>query len=190
MSKKGEKQEEDSILNEDLDEFNDLDDDRVLPETDNKRWELDEEPIIQNLRFELQKRMNDEGVDAVLSWMRISLGKNIALSNLDINEINSFMRNEMPAFNMELVQNSDEWEIANSSARRAISRWIERSMYVQLKRAYNDGERKYRKDSYQYRENYHHDEVSAGEIGSGFSLPFFGKKKQQPRRREPEYEDF
>lgn len=164
-------------------------DDRVLPETDNKRWELDEEPIIQNLRWELQKRMNDKGVESVLSWLRLSLGKNVALSNLDQDEINRFMRNEMPKFNFELVQNHENWAIKNTSARNSISRWVERSMYLQLKRAFNDGERKYRKESYNYNENYHHDEVSSNEIGSGFTMPFFGRKKQTQRRQQ-EYDDF
>lgn len=161
--------------------------DPVLPETDNKRWELDEEPVIQNLRYELQKRMNPTGVENVLSWLRISLGKNIALSNLDIEEINSFMRNELPAFNFELVQNAAAWDINDSSARIAVSRWVERTMYTQLKRAYQDGERKYRKDSYQYNEHYNHDEVNSSEIGGGFRLPFFSKKRQ-PRRYEEERE--
>lgn len=170
-------------------DFNTFDEDRLLPETDNRRWELDEEPIIQNLRYEISKRMNSKGVEAVLSWMRIALGKNVALSNLDIEEINAFMRNEMPAFNMELVQNAQEWGVKSTSARRAISRWIERSMYIQLKRAFNDGERKYRKDSYSYNENYSHDEVNASEIGGGFSMPFFGKKKRPQQRREPPMRD-
>ena len=60
-------------------------------------------------------------------------------------------------------------------------------MYSQLKRAYGDGERKYRKDSYSYHENYKHDEVDASEIGSGFRMPFLGKKRQPQRQQE--YED-
>lgn len=158
--------------------------DPILPETDNKRWELDEEPVIQNLRFELSKRLNKVGVENVLSWIRISLGKNIALSNLDKEEINSFMRNELPSFDLELVQNSKLWGIQNSSARIAVARWVERTMYTQLKRAYNDGERKYRKDSYQYNENYHHDEVNSSEIGSGWRLPFTKRRRQREEPRE------
>lgn len=176
------KEEENQILEEEGVPYDE--DDRVLPETDNKRWELDEEPIIQNLRWELQKRMNDKGVESVLSWLRLSLGKNVALSNLDQDEINRFMRNEMPKFNFELVQNHESWQLKNTSARNSISRWVERSMYLQLKRAFNDGERKYRKESYNYNENYHHDEVSSNEIGSGFKMPFFGGKKRQQRQQQ------
>lgn len=167
------------------------DDDMRLPETDNKRWELDEEPIIQNLRYELSKRMNALGVDSVLSWLRVHLGKNIALSNLDQSEINEFMRDELPVFNLELVQNERKWNIKSSSARAAVSRWVELAMYAQLKRAFNDGERKYRKDSYSYNEHYRHDEVDNSEIGSGFKFPkLFGGRKKQRQPREERYEDF
>lgn len=166
------------------DEYDEMD--APLPETDNKRWELDEEPVIQSLRYELRKRLNGKGVENVLSWLRVALGKNIALSNLDKEEINAFMRNELPAFNLELVQNAREWGVRNSSARITISRWVERTMYTQLKRAYQDGERKYRKDSYQYRESYNHDEVDNSEIGNGFRMPFFGRKKKQPQMRDYE----
>ena len=175
----------------DLDNFSSDEDDMRLPETDNKRWELDEEPIIQNLRYELSKRMNTIGVDSVLSWLRVHLGKNIALSNLDQSEINEFMRDELPVFNLELVQNEKKWNIKSSSARAAVSRWIEIAMYVQLKRAFKNGERMYRKDSYSYNEHYKHDEVDNSEIGGGFRFPkLFGRKNNQRQQRREYDEEF
>lgn len=187
-------EKKDSIINEDVpDYFEETpqeeapDYDTPLPEADNKRWELDEEPTLQNLRYELAKRLNSTGVEAVMSWLRVSMGKNIALTNLDINEIREIMIDELPAFDYELVQNAEKWGLKSTSSRGAISAWIEKTLYAQLKRAFNDGERKYRKESYGYNENYHHDEVRNDEIGSGFRIPFFGGKKK--RQRTPQYEE-
>jgi hypothetical protein len=176
MTKLDEREEENYIDTEDYDQ--------VLPETDNKRWELDEEPIIQNLRREIFLRVNDTGVEEIIGWLRISLAKNSALTNLKDDEIDDFLRYEMDAFIEECRVNNKRWGFKSPASRSAIVQWVFKSSKNQLKRAFNDGERKYRKDSYQYNENYHHDEVNSNEIGSGFRLPFTGRKKQRREQEE------
>lgn len=163
--------------------------DAPLPETDNKRWELDEEPIIAALYIELSKRLNNRGVADVIGWIRIALNKTSALTNLDMDEIRTRVVSDIRAFNDELRQNNRLWGIKNAASRTAISRWVEKSYYDQVKRAFQDGERKYRKDSYGYNENYSHDEVRADEIGSGFRMPNLNPfKKKRTNHNENDYQ--
>lgn len=161
----------------------------TLEETDNKRWELDEDPQIAKIRMELKKRVNSKGVEEITGWLRMALGKNVALSNLNEIEINRFTHNETKEFVKEIANKQKDWGCRRED-RGPITRWIERTIYLQMKRAYKDGERRYRSDSYGYNEHYKHDEVRNDEIGRGgisWYNPFSGKKEKQEELIEDEY---
>lgn len=194
MSKKrrdGEHLSYNDSLEQEKEYYEDLDD--PLPETDNKRWELDVSQELVIFRKEFSKCMNEEGIDSVMSWLRFSLMKTSALTNLNDKEINDLLRFEIGALIDDLRVNNKKWEIKNPAARSKIIQWVFGCMKKQLKRAYNDGERKYRSDSYGYNEMYRHDEVRPDEIGRGggglFGL-FGGRRKSPPQMRDYEDERF
>lgn len=170
-----------NIINKEEDDFIPRNEE-YLPETDNKRWELDENPVITNLRHELKFRVNSRGVEEITGWLRMAMGKNVALTNLDQKEINWIVKDNVRTFNKEAVNKRRLWQCRKENL-ETLSRWIETAIYAHLKRAYKDGERKYRKESYGYNENYSHDEVSPEEIGGGsrglnFYNPFKGQNKR------------
>jgi len=124
-----------------------LDDYDAVPEDRDNRWELDENQILSDLKKELDTRCTPDGVADILGWLRLSLAKTTALSNLSSDEINLFTRRQADAFNFELISKEKKWGISPSD-RKTLSEWVTKIIYQHQKRAYKDGERKYRGKAY------------------------------------------
>lgn len=181
-------QEEESY-SEDMDfsNFTDSDDD-LLPEQRDNRWELEENEIVAELRKDLRPLLSSEGLNNVCVWLRVSLNRHLALSNLEKKEINSICKNLCITLNKMLVQNSRKWGLTTDASRSQVKNIIKELIFVHLNRAYKDGERRYRSATYRGVGNKEEKQANSSSLGGLFSRKA-EKRRTNAGQREIDYDD-
>ena len=153
-----------------------------LSTTDNRRWELESAPIIEEVLHALRREyrntrgkwvsygepmLNEMGISDIESLiLRPFLDKAIALSNLNDYEINTQIVNVLTSLCRLIADRYKEWDM-NPKYRDAIANMVEGILKTQLNRARNGGERQYRAGAFGYVEKYDHDEIHPSEVGGG-----------------------
>lgn len=131
-----------------------------IDEKDDRRWELDENPIIDRIRHELRRELlnsngkwyrpadiqpvvNRTGEHDILGFLRSSLTKNLAMGNISRTEANTLTRNLIDSFIWMMARNYRKWELDKSYMSWLVD-MLRIHVYTHLTRPINEGERKYR----------------------------------------------
>lgn len=155
-----------------------------LPDADNRRWELDENPIIEAIVHALRREfrtaqgkwrtygkpiVNQKGLSDIESLcLRPYLTKYVALTTLNESEINNIVVQVVKALMWLIAEKYVEWDF-DKAYRNSLVAMVETQVKTQLNRAKNGATLNYRADSFGYDERYNHNEVHPSEIGGGFS---------------------
>lgn len=158
----------------DDDEFIDSFDEHIsdmgdsVDEKDDRRWELDENPIIDRVRHELRRELlnsngrwvrpngiqpivNRTGEHDLLGFLRTCLTKNIAMGNISRSEAKTMSRDDIDALIMMMANNWRKWELDKSYMSWIVAMFRKYTL-THLTRPINEGERKYRGGSHQNRD--------------------------------------
>lgn len=180
-------QQENSLTRQFLDEQTNSQDDNynhsdLLPEPDNSRWELDPNDSISAIIVALERLsvdkngryyrpkhvkpyMNKEGISDIKSTLQSVLTKSIALGNISEREVYIRTIQIMESIVDIIRKHWARYDLDKSHFSNVIS-IIEVQVSSHLSRSKNEGERKYRAQKHQIRENYSHDEVNPNEISA------------------------
>ena len=93
--------------------------------------------------------LNDTGIRSVLLQVRATMSRVAIMSNLNdkmVSELTLYMAESLAK---DLMMNNTVYEIKNVSARTKIFRMVNTNVYIALKRAQDEGERKFWKGSQQ-----------------------------------------
>ena len=93
--------------------------------------------------------MNEQGIRSILLQVRATMSRVAIMSNLNdkmVSELTLYMAESLAK---DLMMNNDTYSIKNVSARTKIFRTVNTNVYIALKRAQDEGERKFWKGSSQ-----------------------------------------
>lgn len=131
-----------------------------VDERDDRRWELDENPVIDSMRHELRRELlnsqgrwfrppsiepivNRTGEHDILGLLRSNLTKNLAMGNISRTEANTLTHDAVEALIYMIAKNWRKWEL-DKSYRDWLVQMTRNHIYTHLTRPINEGERKYR----------------------------------------------
>jgi hypothetical protein len=143
------------------------------PEDDNSRWEIDMRDTLDNLKHafnseqkdkngnwyrppNVKPKLNETGVNDVISDLEGLLHKGSILANLDINHVKEFVRSLGKSFVKKLVENKETWEVVRGSGRETLYKIYCECIFTTLTRPVADGERKHRSKKHKFTENLSH----------------------------------
>lgn len=153
-------------------------DDDLLPEQRDNRWELEENEIVAEFRRDFKGLLSQKGLDDISIWMRVALNRHLALSNLEDKEIKQIVLNQCRTLNKMIVLEGENWGLENDGRRDQLKNFIKELLLVHLKRAYKDGERIYRSNTYRgvhgFEDNNKKNSTSLGGL--------FANRKQEKRQ--------
>lgn len=172
-------------------DFNSYDDyaedfDTSLPENRDNRWELDFNTDLDEFRYSWRNRITADGMEFILSYMRMILNKTNALTNFQDSHIEQMGKNYMRPLSKQLLVNCRKWSI-DPSERLSITSQLCNLTLAHLRRAYKDGERQYRKGAYNV--NLDDDNEFTHQSGGGM-LDFLKSKANKKRPQITPQDDF
>ena len=93
--------------------------------------------------------MNDYGINSIIGMVQATVGRITIMSNLKEDEVNSLMMMLVDTLAKDLMLNKIKYEIEDNSVRERIVYEVVNRVFICLKRAVNEGDRRFWKGSQQ-----------------------------------------
>lgn len=172
-------------------DFNSVDEysdsfDQALPENRDNRWELDFNTDLDEFRYSWRNRISPDGMEHIISDMRMILSKTNALTNFQDSHIEQLGKNYMRAISLNLLVNCRRWNI-EPSERLSITSQLCNLTLAHLRRAYKDGERQYRQSAYKINLD---DDNEIQYNGGGNMLDFLRNKANKRKPQTTSVDEF